>query len=395
MKSAIVVGAGIGGLTTAIALRRAGIDVRVYERRDRPSRLLTGGGFMLWHNAFWALREIKLDERLAAASSKISFHEFRSDKGRRLARWSIDPESERFGAPAVALRRSVLHTILTEEAGDAVEMGARCVGFDQDDDGVTVRFEDGGTDRADVLIGADGLRSSVRSALRHGYDLPPRSADYTAWQAIARLPGEDVVPSGTFFNLWGRGGLRFLYCRLNEEEVYWDAITSDRVSRGFDMVGKTKRQAMLDAYGGWPDPVPRIVGATSEEGILPIAISDRAPEHSGTWGTGRVALVGDAAHPQTLNLSQGAGQAIEDGVLLSRLLSECSESGEVSAAITQYESLRRPRTDAMVRMAWRIGTLGHWRSSFACGFRGLFMRAFFNTKARRNTYRLMMGDVRL
>ena len=86
VQKAVVVGAGIGGLTAAIGLRQAGVEVRVFERRTEPSRLLTGGGFMLWHNAFVALRRLGLDERVAKVSSEIEFHEFRSDRGRTLAR---------------------------------------------------------------------------------------------------------------------------------------------------------------------------------------------------------------------------------------------------------------------------------------------------------------------
>src|SRR5690242_4402933 len=109
VRSALVVGAGIGGLTTAIALCRAGIETSVLERRIEPSRLMTGGGFMLWHNAFHALREIGLDRPVIERSSEIHFHEFRSDRGRRLARWAIEPHARRLETPAVALRRSVLN----------------------------------------------------------------------------------------------------------------------------------------------------------------------------------------------------------------------------------------------------------------------------------------------
>lgn len=388
VRKAVVVGAGIGGLTTAIGLRQAGVEVTVYERRTEPSRLLTGGGFMLWHNAFVALRALALDEQVRNVSSEISFHEFRSDRGRRLARWAIAPESRRIGAPAVALRRSHLNSLLMREAGDAVVMGARYVGFDQDTDGVTVRFADGSTERADVLIGADGIRSTVRSTLRRGHDMAPRYAGYTAWQAIADLPGEDVVPSGTFFNLWGRGGLRFLYCRLNEREVYWDAITTDRVSAGFDMFRKDKRAVMCETYDDWPSPVPRILAATSDVAILPIDIADRPPAREPAWGHGRVVLIGDAAHPMTLNLSQGAGQAIEDGVVLSGLL---AAEPDTEAAIARYEKVRRERVDAMVRGAYRIGELGKLQGSLACRLRDAFMWASFGTVAKRGTYRLMMN----
>jgi 2-polyprenyl-6-methoxyphenol hydroxylase-like FAD-dependent oxidoreductase len=232
------------------------------------------------------------------------------------------------------------------------------------------------------------MRSGVRSALRHGHDLPPRYAGYTAWQAIAELPGEDVVPTGTFFNLWGRNGLRFLYCRLNEREVYWDAITSDGTSVRFDMFRNSKRDVMLAMYRNWPAPIPLIIESTSENAILPIDIADRPPERERAWSYGRVVLVGDAAHPMTLNLSQGAGQAIEDGVVLSRMLAEEPDLGH---ALTAYETARRPRVDSMVRNAYRIGTLGHWRSPLACGFRDLFMRAFFGTFAKKGTYKVMMN----
>lgn len=386
-RKAVVIGAGIGGLTTAIGLRQAGSEVKVFERRSEPSRLLTGGGFMLWHNAFLALRQLKLDDQVAAISSEILFHEFRSERGSTLARWEIRPETERITAPAVALRRSNLNTLLLQAAGDSVVMGAQCTGFDQDTNGVVAYFADGSEETGDVLIGADGMRSMVRSSLRHGHDMPPRYAGYTAWQAIAELAGEDIVPSGTFFNLWGRNGLRFLYCRLSENEVYWDAITSDRVSAGFDMLSQTKREVMLGMYEKWQDPIPQIIAATTENAILPIDIADRPPGRDAAWGVGRVVLVGDAAHAMTLNLSQGAGQAIEDGVVLSRLLSEHLDS---SAAIREYELIRRKRVDAMVRNAWRIGQLGHFRSAPVCAARDVFMRVFFDSVAKRGTYRVMM-----
>jgi 2-polyprenyl-6-methoxyphenol hydroxylase-like FAD-dependent oxidoreductase len=388
VRKAIIAGAGIGGLTTAIGLRQAGIEVKVLERHVQPGRLLTGGGFMLWHNAFLALRRLTLDERVAKVGSEIVYHEFRSDRNRKLARWEIAQESARISAPAIALRRSDLNSLMLEEAGPCVVMGAQCVGFEQDEAGVTVRLADGGTERADVLIGADGMRSTVRAVLRHGHDLPPRYAGYTAWQAIAALPGEDIVPAGTFFNLWGRDGLRFLYCRLNDREVYWDAITSDQTSSGFDMLRNTRRDIMLAMYRAWPQPIPQIIEATTEEAILAIDIADRPPERERAWGYGRVVLVGDAAHPMTLNLSQGAGQAIEDGVLLSRLL---ATEPDIGAVISRYEAARRPRVDAMVRNAYRIGELGKLRGGAACGARDLFMRAFFGRFAKRGTYRLMMN----
>jgi len=387
VERVIIAGAGIAGLTMAVALQRAGIETVVVERRQTPGRLLTGGGFMLWHNAFLALRELKLDEAVAEAGVEIDVHEFRTDRGRTLASWPVGAAARRLGVPAVALRRSALNTVLMQAAGDRVRLGAACVGFDQDADGVDVHLSDGSTVRGDLLIGADGLRSAVRATLRRGHDLPPRYSGYTAWQAITRLRGEDAVRTGTFYNLWGSGGLRFLYCRLNTDEVYWDAITCDHVSGSFDTVRHTRRDVMAHAYRRWPDPVPQIIESTAEDAILPVDIVDRPPGRAGAWGHGRVVLVGDAAHPMTLNLSQGAGQAIEDAVVFSDLL---GRAATVPDAIAEFERVRRPRTEAMVRTSWNIGAMGRWRDRPRSFARGLFMKAFFGSVGLKQSYQLMM-----
>ncbi|MFI2209341.1 FAD-dependent monooxygenase [Streptomyces sp. NPDC020141] len=387
---ALVIGAGIGGLTTAAGLLRQGIEAEVFEARPSPGRLLTGGGFMLWHNAFLALRRIGLDEAVAADAVRMRFHEFRSDSGRRLARWELDGPTRECGAPACALRRSSLHRVLTEAVGEhRIRPGRRLTGYAQDADGVTARFADGSAARGDVLIGADGLRSTVRATMRRGFEPPPRYSGYTAWQAITRLPGESTAPTGTFFNLWGRGGLRFLYCRLNESEVYWDAVTSDRAAAGIDTVGRTRGAALAAAYRRWPEPVGRIIASTEEEAILPVAIHDRPP--GGGWSRGRVVLVGDAAHPMTLNLSQGAGQAVESGVVLADLLGR-SEPGAVPETLRRFESARRARCAEMVDTSWRIGTLGLVHSTALSRLRDLMMYAFFDSVAKGRSYGLMLDD---
>lgn len=390
LRKALVIGAGIGGLTTAAGLLRQGIETEVFEARPTPGRLLTGGGFMLWHNAFLSLRRIGLDEAVAADSVRMRFHEFRSDSGRRLARWHLDAPTRECGAPACALRRSTLHRVLTEAVGEhRIRLDARLVDYTQDAEGVTARFADGSTARGDVLIGADGLRSAVRAAMRRGFETPPRYAGYTAWQAIARLPGESVVPTGTFFNLWGRGGRRFLYCRLNADEVYWDAITSDRAGRGIDTVRHPRGVAMARAYRDWPEPVGRIIAATDEDAILPVSIHDRPP--AGGWTDGRVVLVGDAAHPMTLNLSQGAGQAVESAVVLAGMLGRATREN-LPETLRAFESARRDRTADMVTTSWRIGTLGLVHATPLCRLRDLFMYAFFDGVARAQSYSLMLDE---
>ncbi|WP_149552785.1 FAD-dependent oxidoreductase [Streptomyces marokkonensis] len=390
VKKVLVVGAGIGGLTTAAGLVRQGVEVEVFEARPSPGRLLTGGGFMLWHNAFLSLRRIGLDTAVAADAVRMRVHEFRSDRGRRLARWDLDGPTRACGAPACALRRSSLHKILTGAVGEhRIRLGARLTGWTQDDDGVTARFADGSSARGDALVGADGLRSAVRSTMRRGFEVPPRYAGYTAWQAITRLPGESLVPTGTFFNLWGKGGLRFLYCRLSENEVYWDAITSDRAAARLDTVRDSPRAALAAAYRDWPDPVGEIIASTGDDALLPVAIHDRPP--GGGWSHGRVVLVGDAAHPMTLNLSQGAGQAVESGVVLASMLGACDRR-DVASVLSRFEEVRRGRAADMVDTSWNIGRLGLMHGAIPSRLRDLMMYTFFDSVARRQSYSLMLDD---
>jgi 2-polyprenyl-6-methoxyphenol hydroxylase-like FAD-dependent oxidoreductase len=381
VPSVAVVGAGIGGLTTAIALRRAGIDVRVYERAPSLASVQRGGGLVLWHNAVLALRCLGLEDALAAAGHEMRRHEFRTARGRRLADWPMERITAREGVAAYAVSRPALHRLLADAAGDVIRFGARCDGFTDGPDGVVLRVGEEDV-AADVLVGADGLRSLVRRELRP-YEPPPRFAGYTAWQGVTRFAGPSVPP-GTFVNLWGRGR-RFLYFRLDDDDlVYWDGVTSDRIGHELDSLGRTRGELVAEQFGDWAGPISDLVAATAEHDITPIDIYDRLPIRS--WSTDRVTLVGDAAHPMTFNLGQGAGQAIEDGVVLA----DCLGAAAPAEALHTYERRRRDRTAEMVQTSWTIGAVGRWSNRAAVAFRDAFMRATFDRVIFRQSNDLMM-----
>lgn len=381
-----IVGAGIGGLTTAIALTRAGMDVAVFERAPTLDALSTGGGLVLWHNAVLALAELDLADAVAANGHELRSHEFRSARGPRLASWPVSELAVVHGAPAYAIRRSTLHRLLAEAAGDSLRLGARCLDIEHGPDEVVLHLGDGSTARADLCVGADGLRSTVRRALR-GHEVPPRYAGYTAYQAVLHFPG-GPVPDGTFGNLWGRG-LRFMFFRLDDEgTVYWDAVVSDQVLAA--QPAEPQARALLGRlFRDWPAPVAALIGTTRDEEILPTDIHDRPPVPG--WTGTRVALLGDAAHPMTFNLGQGAGQAIEDAQVLS---SSLRSQPSVASALRDYERRRHPRVSEIVRTSWLIGAMGRWRGRTACLARDAMMRATFNRIAMRKSYELMMDSHR-
>ncbi|GAA3441448.1 FAD-dependent monooxygenase [Planomonospora venezuelensis] len=382
IKEVVVVGGGIGGLTTALALRRAGISARVYERASRLRDIQAGGGLVLWHNAIPALRGIGMEEPVQKIGHELRRYRFRSWRDRDLADWSIERMAGRLGAPAYTVSRAELHRTLSAEVGDDLVLGARCAGFDSDADGVTVRFEDGREERGDLLVGADGLRSAVRGAMMP-YEPPPRYAGVTAWQGIAHVPGLGT-PGHTFVSTFGRGRW-FVYYPLTDGHVYWDAIISDRISRRMDAFGQTWREIVTREFAGWPVPVAELVEATPMGGVSPIDIFDRDPVTR--WSTDRATLVGDAAHPMTFNLGQGANQAIEGAVVLASCL---AGARDVPGALAEYERRRVARTAKVVRRSRANGAFSRWSAPAACWFRDAFMRLTFDRLVYRKTYELTM-----
>lgn len=207
----MVVGAGIGGLTTAVALRRRGIEVTVLERAGQLREI--GAGLTLWPNAMRALRRVGLADAVAAAGAPALFGTLRSSSGAALLRPPFRELERRYGEPGIALLRGDLQRLLLDQVGGAVRLGTTCVGATQDKNGAAALLADGSRAEADLLIGADGLRSVVRASLFD--DRPPRYAGYTAWRGVAPLPAETEG-----FESWGRGE-RFGMVPLGRGVAYW------------------------------------------------------------------------------------------------------------------------------------------------------------------------------
>ena len=187
---ALVIGGGIGGLATAVALRHVGLEVTVFERAQAAR---SGAGIHLWSNAILALDEIGLGEAVRAAAPAQRAVEFSNAQGDVLASWRVGDYVQKFGAPVVAIERAELSSILLAALPEGVvRVGAECTGFVEDANGVSAVFADGSSERGDLLIGADGLRSTIRQQLL-GEELP-RYSGYTAWRAVAEISHEKIGP---------------------------------------------------------------------------------------------------------------------------------------------------------------------------------------------------------
>jgi 2-polyprenyl-6-methoxyphenol hydroxylase-like FAD-dependent oxidoreductase len=352
---AVIVGGGIGGLTTAFALRRAGLEVVVLEKAGELREI--GAGISIWVNAVEALERMGLADAVQAAGREEIEAEIRTSDGATLSRL---PLGKRFGRNVILTRSALQRVLLAalEEAGVPVRTGAECVGFKQDGFGV-VAFLSDGEERGDLLVGADGLNSVIRRRLFG--DERPRYAGFTAWRGMVDLEHHDEA-----FEAWGRGSV-FGLAGLGRGHFYWYATRNAPEGQADSQAGR--KAELLERFGGWHEPVPAVILATEEAEILRHDIYDREPLKR--WGEGRVTLLGDAAHPMTPNLGQGACQAIEDAVVLADAV---RETDSAASALRSYEARRIGRTGAVVRASRSMARVLQVEDPLLCGVRDAGVR---------------------
>lgn len=354
---AIIAGGGIGGLTTAIALRRIGIDVEIYERT--PQLRERGAAIVLWPNATGILRDLGVLDSLIQKSNRVTHCEIRSWKGRPIKRWNV-PE---LPTPAIFIHRGDLQsTLLASLPHGIIHLDQTVSGFDQDESRVRVHFTSGQMVEGDVLIGADGIHSNTRKQMFG--EQHPIYQGYTQW--LGMVPeAHEILKPGLKMEWWGRG-VRFGIGINGRGRMNWYLSVNQPMPEA-SVVDKAR---LLEWVRGWQEPVEEIIRSTPGETIIPIDIW--ACPASEAWGRGRVTLLGDAAHPTSPNLGQGAGMAIEDAGCLASCLG--AESAPV-AALRRYESLRKRRTAAITSRSDFIGRMAQWNHPALVAARTAFLHA--------------------
>jgi 2-polyprenyl-6-methoxyphenol hydroxylase-like FAD-dependent oxidoreductase len=369
----LIVGGGIGGLTLGVALRRAGFTVRIFERAAvlRP----VGAGISMQTNAMLAFRTIGLDKAVAGAGQTMLRGSILDTRGRPLSSMPVKEIAEEAGAPTVVLHRSRLQDVLLEALGPGIlSLDTRVVSFRDTPDGVFVQLPDGSEVQGDLLVGADGLRSAVRAQLVN--DGEPRYSGYTSWRGVCETPG--LVDPFLTTETWGPG-IRFGIFPIGETTTYW-FTTVNAPQGGID--GPDVRSELLGRLAGWHDPIRSFIERTPAPAIVRNDILDRPP--IGRWVYGRVALLGDAAHPMTPNMGQGGCQAVEDAVVLARCL---ASEADVPAALARYEALRIPRANGFVVQSFRLGEMGQWENPAACWLRDRLLQLMPARSMRANLLR--------
>jgi len=350
----LIIGAGIGGLTLASALRQRGFSCRLFERA--PELKAVGAGILVQPSAMLALRTLGLDTRVASAGRAAELGLVTTERGRVLQRTSMSFLAAELGVGTVAIHRARLQDVLLEGIGEVpLVYGAELTGCAADDDGITATFADGTRVRGALLIGADGLRSVVRRTLLG--ETPLRYAGYTSWRGVAEIAA--VVPPGEVTEMWGPGS-RFGFADIGHGEAYWFAVQNAQEGQRDD----SSLDVVRRHFSAWAAPVSALLSSTRPERVLRTDIHDRMPVPS--WSGPRVTLLGDAAHPTTPNLGQGGCMAIEDAVVLAHALERAPSLVE---ALADYERRRVAHTARIVSASFRFGKLAQIENRL-----GIFLR---------------------
>ena len=340
-----IIGAGIGGLATAALLLRAGHRVQVFEQAARFARV--GSGIQMAPNAVKVLRHLGIEGRLRDTAFQADFAISRSwDSGTETSRLALGAEVEReFGAPYLFLHRADLHAAIADIVpSGVVHLGMKLAAIDQDNDGVDLRFEDGSRFRADTVIGADGVHSLVRETLL-GPETPRFTGRvaYRTTFAADRLRGVTLDPVRTKW--WGPDRHMVVYFVTRaRDELYFVTSVPERAewTTPESWSAKGDLDELRAAYAGFHPDVQAILDACPE--VFKWALFERDPLPR--WSDGRIALLGDACHPMTPYMAQGAASALEDAAVLARCIDAVEPDG-LQEAYQRYERVRKPRASAI------------------------------------------------
>lgn len=349
-KQILVIGAGISGLATAVALQRRNHEVTVIEERTETS---SGAGISIWPNALAALDEIGVGNAVREAGGRVTAGALRWRSGTFLRHPTPERLVKALGEPLVVIRRSALTKVLADALADGtVHTGLSAVELVATTDGVRLALSDSTMREAAAVIGADGARSIVARHLNGA--LAHRYAGYTAWRGVAShaidpdIAGEVLGP-----------GVEFGHVPLGADRTYWFA--TERAPAG--RVAPEGELAYLRArFASWADPIPAVLAATDPDDVLRNDLYDR--DQARQWSRGPIVIVGDAAHPMRPHLGQGGCQGLEDAAVLARFV---DADDNLAAAFARFAAFRRPRVRPLVRESKLIGQMVNMRPGFLSG----------------------------
>ncbi len=356
-----ILGGGIAGLTTAIALKQKGFEVEIFEAA--PQLKPVGAGLGLGANAIKALQILGIDKPIIAAGRKLPTFSFYNHKGTLLNTTDSQLLSQKYGLDNFAIHRAALHNqLLVQLADTTIHLNKKAIGFTQSGNTNTVRFADGTTHNAECLIVADGIHSAIRQQLLPA--VQPKYAGYVCWRGVIDSSGILLNEASETFGPKGRFGL----VPLTNNQLYWFACTN--APQNSTVYPNYTIEDLKNLFAGYRAPIQQVLDRTLDEQLLYGEIADLPPLEKFAFGT--ILLIGDAAHATTPNMGQGACQAIEDAVVLA---DELGKTHNIQTAFANYENRRRARTRYITLQSRKIGQVAQWQNPILGVVRDTLMKS--------------------
>ena len=377
--SITIIGGGIAGLTTAIALKQIGLEVKIYEAAPKIEAL--GAGLVLAANAMAALNKLGLVDEVSARGKLLSSFTVCDHNGKVIMKKASEDISPAYGLDNVAIHRAELHRILLSKINKSnIITGKYAEKAYQTKDKVLVEFRDGTKLETNYLLAADGVHSPIRRGLLP--ESAPRYAGYTCWRAIIDQKDFGLRDA---YEVWGPKG-RFGFVPIADNHLYWFACINSIPNNE-----RMKRYRIKDlerVFEGYYDPIPDILSHTQDDKLIWNDIVDIKPIPR--YAYDQIVLLGDAAHATTPNLGQGACQAIEDAIILA---GEMSSSRPYHESFQRFEKRRLKRTHYIINTSRRIGKAAQFENRALASFRNFVIRNMPDAVAKRQIDFLYQVDL--
>ena len=363
MKRAAIIGGGIGGLTTAIALRKIGFEVSVYERATELKEV--GSGMSLWPNAVRSLNQIdpNILARLATRGRSLRRMLMKEASGKCIKTLPLPADD----CTGIAIHRAELQSALAQSVpADSIHLSHSFASLQQHPNFVALHFENGAYAEADLVVACDGIHSAVRKSLGLKSKLTNRA--YSVWRGMTSIHAENdarylgLEHDGDFSESYGYG-TRFGILRLGPGRIHWYAAANNSLLPP----GLPAGAALRKLFTGWHAPIPELI--ENAEGAICTKVQDRLSTLP--WGVGRVAILGDAAHPISPNFGQGACLAIEDAIVLASCL---QSHPDLRRALRRYEISRYPRCLEILFMSREAGRFAQFQNRALVKLRKHFIK---------------------
>lgn len=359
-KTITIIGAGIAGLSTAIALQNKGFTPILFERAKQFKPV--GAGIALAANAMLAYQEMGIAQDIILKGKMITRFDICDQRGKPILESNNVELNKVYNVQNYAIHRADLHNIILSKIPSSnIHLGKEALDIEESYHGIKIQFQDGSTHLADTLIVADGIHSKIRQKLVPKSS--PRYAGYTCWRGVIYNSKLDI-PYST--ESWGKGK-RFGIVPLQNNRIYWFACIN--ATQNNPTYKNYKIDDLLRAFSDFHHPIPELLKNTNDSQMIWNDIIDIAPISQ--YAFNQIVLIGDAAHATTPNMGQGACQGIEDAIILANELARHSSMKE---AFQSFEKRRLKRTHHITNTSWRIGKLAHWENDILRNIRNFLLR---------------------